>query len=249
VIVLTAGDDRVGTDALGSRERDTITFRSMVRASIDQAHKLGYRTIVYDLGGLGFGTPLAVEDGSFAAQGFYRQVTPEYRSKALHKPEIVARCLSENDEPVLYLDADAVLVQPVGEIFDGWDLAVTLRHPYEMTGAYYRRNVRAMGLINAGVILLCPHARTRTFVERWRELSLEVGSDQAALNDLLAPEDRSALGQTVEKSGVSVRYLDVLEYNFYHFRLMRPPDGVRVFHFKGGVRSYFARHFPEYARG
>ena len=103
-----------------------------------------------------------------------------------------------------------------------------------------------MGLINAGVIFFRPSPALDAFLVQWKAETERGGSDQLALNRLLSPDSPRAVGSTVERCGVRVKYLPVEEYNYYYFDYGNRalPDSVRVMHFKAGVRKYFRVYFP-----
>ncbi|HEY4056161.1 MAG TPA: putative nucleotide-diphospho-sugar transferase [Kofleriaceae bacterium] len=248
MIIVTAGDHRHGTDSSGSAETDGVSFRDMIAASEAQAKKFGYRTMIYDLGGLGIGKPFSVDDETFRTHGYYRKVSSNYFSKALHKPDIVAACMAESDDFTVYLDGDAVLWKPIDDVVGDYDIAVTVRHPRELKlmDKFIKQNPEAMGLINAGVIFFQPSDRVKRFLATWKERSMEGGSDQLALNQLLGPDSPAAVNTTQEKLGLRVKYLPTDTYNFYYFDYgNRPlPDTVRVMHFKAGVRRFFRTYFP-----
>jgi hypothetical protein len=249
MIIVTAGDNRHGTDSLGARQDDSVSFAEMIAASRAQAERFGYPIQIYDLGGLGMGDPFSVDDENFRTNGYYRKVSDTYFSKALHKPDIVAACIERHNDFTVYLDGDAVLWKPIDDVVGDYDIAVTVRSPRELKvmDKYIKMNPGAMGLINAGVIMFRPTDALREFLAIWKHESVVGGSDQLALNHLLKPESTAAIGTTAERSGVRVKYLPCDQYNYYYFDYgtNRPlPDNVRIMHFKGGVRGYFRKFFP-----
>jgi hypothetical protein len=239
--VVTCGDGRCGTDNLG-RADGSASFKEMIAVSVRQAESLGYSTTVFDLGGLGMGEPFAVDDPTFRARGYYREVTSFFKSKALHKPEVVRRALLRH-EWVLYLDGDAVLARSVDDLPRDFDLAVTLRLPYEMDWGSLGHEIT--GAINAGVIFFRSSPRTEAFVARWSALAHKLGSDQWALNQLVGPPSLDVVGTVAVREGLRVRYLTSREYNFYHFLTENPSPATRIFHFKSGVRTAFRWLFSD----
>jgi hypothetical protein len=104
-----------------------------------------------------------------------------------------------------------VLASALDDPSDGADVMVTLRLPYELDKPFMRAHAAATDLINAGVIFFHTSPETSRFAEPWWHLSDELGSDQWALNRLLAPGDLSALGRVELHSGVRVSYLSSRE--------------------------------------
>jgi len=244
--IVTCGDGRGGTNSLG-RADDGPTFKEMIAVSARQAQRLGYRMSIFDLGGLGMGEAFSIEDPTFLAQGYYREISPLYKSKALHKPLVVKKALSR-DDLLLYLDGDAILARPLDDLAADFDLAVTLRLPYELTTNYWRATRSITNTINAGVILFRASPTVYDFIDRWNALSQRLGSDQWALNELVAPPGLDAVGSIQVRDGLRVLYLSSRQYNFYHFRAEPPSAETRIFHFKSGVRSEFWRLFPDDGR-
>ncbi len=244
--IVTCGDDRCGTDYLG-RSDGSASFKEMIGVSVQQAERLGYSATVFDLGNLGIGEPFLVDDPTFRARGYYRTVSPAFKSKALHKPQVVRTALARH-EWLLYLDGDAVLARSLDDLPRDFDLAVTLRLPYELEGDFGPRLREIAGTINAGVIFFRSSPRMEAFVDRWNGLAHQLGSDQWALNELVGPPGLEAVGTVEIRQGLRVRYLSSRQYNFYHFLQENPSADTRIFHFKSGVRGAFRWCFPETAQ-
>jgi len=182
-----------------------------------QSNKLNYDIEVYDLGDLGRGIPSYVTDESFIKTGNYCQVRGPWWSKALHKPIIVEKAL--NQDPIVYMDADAFPVRRFDEIWDTeFDIAVTLRDTNE--------NIQMLSPINAGVVFFSPSAQEA--VQEWRHFTNLMNNDQLAL------------AKIIKNPKYNIKKLPAYIYNYYKFP-EKPPNDVAIYHFKGDpcIRSCF----------
>jgi len=191
-----------------------------------QCKEVGYDHQVYDLGDLGRGISLPVDHPRFQRQGFYHTMQPGqgWRSKGLHKPRVIADALQRfSDEDVIgYLDADACPVRRFDELLSiDFDVLVTQRRPGEP-------GHEVLGPINAGVIFFRPRVLDR--IDRWAELTAQLGNDQLALR------------RWIEQVSLSVATVPCLQYNYYYFP-EPPPKDVKIYHFKEDptVRPWFER--------
>ena len=185
-----------------------------------QCQRLGYPLQVYDLGGLGRGTPAIVDHPTFHTHGHYHQMHGDWHSKALHKPTVVQAALA--DQPLAYLDADACPVQRFDEVWESeFDIGVTVRDPQEP-------HSQTLGEINAGVIFFRPSVKP--FLPRWIALTEELRNDQLALN------------AWIREPGLCVRRFPTRIYNYYYFP-ETPGPNVKIYHFKQDpqVRPWFDR--------
>lgn len=214
-------------------------FRSIVEIQRAQLEGLGYRSVCFDLGGLGEGPALTVADALFHARGHYH-MRHGWRTRALHKPALIARALDAvgDGEVVVYLDGDAICYERVDELArPGFDVGVTVRWRWERGttpefAAY-------MGRFNAGVIVFRKTAATARFVEAWAAKTDEVGNDQRALNALLNPRRREvAIDETFEEAGVVVRAFDGMVYNNPEKFVGRP---LKIVHYKAQRWQYHLR--------
>lgn len=167
---------------------------------------------MYDLGGLGFGTPMAVSNTTFVKSGYYKVMNPDsgWCSRALHKPEVIRR--TEFDGVMVYMDADAFPVAPINEIeAHDFDIGVTVRDKNEEYGK--------MGRINAGVIFFRNTPGMKAFLKKWSSLTENLGNDQIALN------------RTIETGTYKVTEFPTRIYNYYYFP-ERPGPEVKIYHFK-----------------
>ncbi len=228
----------------------------MIALSERQSAGLGYRSLVYDLGGLDghpggripfdyrrIAEPILVR--SFRDRGFYQEIQPGWRTRALHKPFIVADCLERGEDLVTYLDGDAILLSRIDEVRSGdYDLGLVTRPDGETTG-----HPEMTGLVNAGVMFFANTAATRGFVESWIHSTRLLRNDQLALNALLfqetdcwqpLPEEGGwrfagdEAPETLSIDGLTVRLFDP-SYNSYLFPL---PATAKIAHFKGKERRW-----------
>ena len=196
-------------------------FEHYVRVLEQQCLKLDYELQIYDLGGLGRGIPLPVASPTFHRHGYYHQMHGNWKTKALHKPTVVADALVRFNEPIAYLDADAFPIARFDEIWlKSFNVGVTLRRPNDTSAAI-------LGPINAGVLFFRPEAKAA--VEFWQKLTKELGNDQQAMCKLFASNPEFKFhgfpGQI---------------YNYYHFPETPGPE-TKIYHFKDApnIRSCF----------
>ena len=194
-----------------------LKFKPFLEVLESQCKKLGYTLEIYDLGDLGYGIPSPVEHENFQQHGWYHTMHENWRTKALHKPDIIAQALE--DEPIVYLDADAFPVTQFDEVWDQeFDIGVTLRSEH----------TPILGPINAGVLFFRPSAREA--VQEWQQLTQEVGNDQRALCHMLQDGKHKFHG------------FPTRVYNYYYFPDVPGPE-VKIFHFKEDplIRTHFNR--------
>ena len=210
----------------GANER----FRPIVEIQRAHLERLGYRSLCFDLGGLGCGPTLTVDDSEFQARGHYHE-RHGWKTRALHKPALVARALEAvgDGEVVVYLDGDAICYERVDELAGpGFDIGATVRWRWErgMTADF-----RAyMGRFNAGVIVFRKTPATARFVTAWAAKTEELGNDQRALNALLNPRQREvAIDETFDAAGITARAFDGMIYNNPEKFVGRPQ---KIVHYK-----------------
>lgn len=180
---------------------------------------------MYDLGELGFGTPMKVDHETFVELGYYKVMNPDsgWCSRALHKPDVVQR--TQFCGVMAYMDADAFPVSRFDEVEEiDFDIGVTVRDKTEEYGR--------LGRINAGVMFFRNTAGMHEFVEQWRQATTELGNDQVALN------------QIIDTGRYKVAEFPTRIYNYYYFP-KKPGPEVKIYHFKSlpEIRS----EFPHYA--
>lgn len=217
------------------------SFKKVIQHTARQAQEFGYDIAIYDLGSLGIGEPFYVDDPTFQAEGYYKQIGPRYRSRSLFKPDILLHSLRKRRDNMVYLDADALLYDRLDEVFDDeFDVGVTVRARFEMQGAWYREHFEIAKFLNAGVIFFRPTAAAETFLGRWKKATEELGNDQKALNSLACRDSLPPLYSVDEIDGVRIKYFPTTRYNYYYFERGFPLfSRVSVLHFKGEVRKFY----------
>jgi len=172
------------------------------------ARSLGYNFEAYDLGELGFGRRHVIANERFVKEGNYCDMNGRWKSKALHKPDVILSHLLIDDGPFAYLDADAILLDRIDEAFTDKLIGVTVRRAGE--------RCEAIGKINAGVMFFNPHSYQ--LVKHWKRLSDACQNDQKAINALFSkqPNDFAALPTEI--------------YNNYYFD--ETTESAKILHFK-----------------
>ena len=241
MIILTGANSDLAKLDSGEVDYDTkFRFSSVIRTSMRKAEELGYKMEVYDLGTLGIGKPFRVENQTFIEKGHYeREVVKGYKSKSLFKPAMVKACIEEHQELTVYIDGDAELRGSIDEIDTGdYDVGVTLRDRFELESEWHQEHFDIVKFVNAGVIFFNFTPGTKRFLDRWEQLTEEVGNDQMALNRLTCTENYPDLGSIETINGIRVKYFPCAEYNYYYFG-EKSPMGVKIMHFKGVVRDFY----------
>lgn len=133
----------------------------------EAVERVGFDWTVYDLGGLGAGKLWSIPVGDL--ERGERNCPP-----CTFKPSVILDALREWNEPILWLDVDAVLLRRFDprEAFGTCDVAVTVRPDW--------CDLPWIGSINAGVV----YVASESFAGTWLMLSKFLGSDQHALNEI-----------------------------------------------------------------
>jgi hypothetical protein len=214
----------------------TAEYRAIVDSQAWRCLEFGYKHLIYDLGGLGIGTPHAVE-----LEDLRPTVNGDSLPPATFKAELVQKGLEQAapGELVCWMDADCIPLReciPLTLPFSGmWDVAVTLRPAAEVG----QSNNPALDYLNSGVVWIRNNELGLRFCEDWKWQSAIAKTDQGALNHIIHAEYR-AVGWNALRGhmatavcGARVLVLDAMEWNCWH-----PPfAGARVAHFKRGLRS------------
>ena len=217
-------------------------FSKMCHGLLNSAWKFNYDTVVYDLGGLGFG------------KKFDKSVMPKlkkdfrignriYWAKSQHKPYIVKETLQNTDDFVAYLDADTLIKADISELERdlSWDVGVTLRRPNERHTENVGPFAHISGYINAGVIFFKANAKAREFVNRWIDEMPKTtsGSDQEALNrTVFWATDVMEHGKIYEWNGIRIKIFSCDEYN-YKYIDEGIKDGAKILHFCAGMKRFY----------
>lgn len=219
VIVVTAG---------------TSEYRQIVDAQARKCREFGYYHLIYDLGGLGIGEPYHVE-----LEDLKPTVNGDSLPPATFKASLVAGTMEAAGagELVCWLDADCIPLRDFSldalACFDrigSFDAAVTLRPAPEIGLS----NNPALDYLNSGVVWFRNNTHGRWLCELWHQRSLEMGTDQGALNQVVMPR-AGVSGWNSQRGKVlaGVLVLDAMEWNSWH-----PPfTGARIAHFKRGIRA------------
>jgi hypothetical protein len=150
--------------------------------------RLNCNYIAIDLGGLGFGEPATINDNTFQTLGYYRTNYDMHPSRSMHKPSVVAHCLSRiNAGSVLvYLDADIGLRENLDEIErDDFDIGITVG-PGDQS---HPRPTR----LNAGVAFFRSTMPCGAFLSRWEAQTAKCGNDQQGLQDAVDAETEAKI--------------------------------------------------------
>ena len=193
-------------------------FEAYVKKGTDTTKSLGYEVLVYDLGGLGYGTP------------FEGRVSDAVNAKIPCKPHIILDALdSINDnEYLVWLDADALIVEKIDEIQEDYDIAVTVRQP---------KAVENTLPINAGIVFIRKTPQALKFINEWISLSDQDISDQPPLNKL-ASVVCADIGSTVVRNDVKIKVYPCAVYNNFYFAKKDRP-GIKIKHYKSKLRHLY----------
>ncbi len=206
----------------------TPDYRDMMAENRRRCEALGYRYVAHDL------------DPSTDLEGALPPCTfkPELMAKFLYDlGDIAAMEQFNKHEVYAWMDADAIVVRPLGDLLAiDFDVAVTLRPGEEIGTTQPTTNY-----LNAGVVFFRNTAAAREFVAQWIERTKQTQNDQAALNQLVGAgwtdyEWRESYDTTTMRGGLSVHVLRANEWNFSSWA-GRPPADVRILHFKHGWRA------------
>jgi hypothetical protein len=217
----------------------TSEYRQIIDAQARKCNEYGYTHMAFDLGGLGIGEPYAVE-----REDLEPTVNGDSLPPATFKAALVQRALAMtfSNEVVCWLDADCIPLHPFDEFaiatatnHADWDAAVTLRPEPEVGLS----NNPALDYLNSGVVWIRNTEAGSGLLEMWGKWSRFCGTDQGALNQIVAPEYRKVGWNGirglvhVSPCGADVLVLDCTEWNSWH-----PPfTGARIAHFKRGIRA------------
>lgn len=225
-------------------------YKEMVIASMAMNARQGYQTIVYDLGGLGFGIPWDVTADMEMIRKQDTPYTGTNMMKAPFKPRIILDALinNPNEDRLAWIDADAYCIDQIHMIMyrKVWDIAVTMRRANENKHSIYPM---FDGYINSGVMLLRNNACTRGFIQRWIDALPTAPTlvDQEALNMVLGAPDLTECNRIYDVGNVKVMVLSTDEYNFYYFP-DEPHEYTKVLHFKGMKDQMQMKYFNHYLK-
>jgi hypothetical protein len=193
-------------------------FAPYVRKGKETSEKLGYEVLVYDLGELGYGKP------------FQGRVSDIVNAKIPCKPHIILDALGsiKENQYLVWLDADALILDRIDEIMLDYDIGVTVRQP---------KAKENMLPINAGIVFVKKTERALQFVKKWIELSDNHISDQPPLNEL-AKVVCADIGSTVIRDDVKIKVFPCATYNNFYFAKKDKP-GIKIKHYKSKLRYLY----------
>ena len=190
-------------------------FKEFVEKCADSSKQLNYKTLIYDLGGLGYGIP------------FKARVSPKVGAKIPSKPSIIQDALGkvEKGDIVAWLDADTILWERFDEIaYGNYDIGVTVRQPKQTEN----------GLpINAGVVFVRKTRNAKQFVKQWIELCETGVSDQVELNKLAQVSSNDA-NSTVQRGNIKIKAFECNIYNNFYFK--KTQLHAKIIHYKSKHR-------------
>jgi hypothetical protein len=222
-------------------------FKSVIKFWQDRVYACGLIPLIYDLGGLGRGTPLTTNlpgFDNFRKFGYYITLADgQYKSRAIHKPFIAMRALRESQSSVLYLDTDAFLRGVPTKMEGDWDVCVTVRPTTEQDRTVEEKR-SYIGLINAGVIWFNYNSASLLFSEEWHARTLEEMNDQRALNLMCQNVKVGEVTRITLRNGTLVRLMGVptVRYNNYYERV----TNASVVHLKN--KEWMGKTSEELAR-
>jgi hypothetical protein len=193
-------------------------FEAYVTKGRDTTLALGYEVLVYDLGGLGYGKP------------FEGRVSDAVNAKIPCKPHIILDALDSvnENEYLVWLDADALIIDTIDEIKEDYDIGVTVRQPKAVENALP---------VNAGIVFVKKTENAIKFVKEWINLCDNDISDQPPLNKL-ASVVCADIGSTVIRNNVKIKVYPCVTYNNFYFAKKDRP-GIKIKHYKSKLRHLY----------
>ena len=205
IVVITAAD---------------IKFKEMALLTELSAKNLGYKTFVYDLGGLEYGIP------------FEAKISVQRGAKIPSKPSIIKHAINlvDHNDIVCWLDADALLWQPINELLQcPFDIAVTVR---------LQKDEDHDLPINAGVVFVRKTKNVEPFLDLWINKCSSGVSDQVELNNLLNVSTRD-VDKSFIKHDIKIKLLPCSVYNNFYFK--KPQILAKIIHYISNHRSWWLR--------
>ena len=209
-------------------------YEITIRFCEKECNRQGYKFQVYDLGGLGFGTPVSDE-----------RMNSKFRTlRYAIKPELVLRAMNETEEEfVVWIDGDATLIGSLNELESdtSFDVGVTVR-PKQQT--------QKVGYINAGVLFFKNNTASKKFLQDWiaamgppplnTETDPKTYCDQGILESkLMIPAINiplwDVIGETFNVRGARVKILECIRYNNFMCvgRDQTYTPETKIIHYKG----------------
>ena len=193
-----------------------LNFKKYVDKAVAHSRKVGYEPVVYDLGGLGYGIPY---EGS--------RVSTKIGAKIPSKPGMIMETLKkiEENDYVVWIDADALIFDRIDEIMFDYDIGVTVRQPKQ------KENTMP---INAGIVFVKKRQQALEFVNQWIELCKTGVSDQQELNKLCRVTTADT-DNTVIRNQTRIHVFKCAIYNNVYFAKKDVPH-AKIKHYKSKLR-------------
>jgi hypothetical protein len=165
-------------------------------------------------------------------------------SMSCWKPRLIKHALTEFEDDLVWMDADAFAIRPFDDVFDGsFDIGVTMRRPEERGRS---KTPIAFGFLNAGVIFVTNTSLgSRNFLAKWASMTVSAVVDQESLNKLvleatdLTEYDKVFIHPTL---GTRIKVFKTDDYNYFHPE--EPGPQTKIIHAKSNVRvGFFKRWF------
>jgi hypothetical protein len=198
-------------------------YKAYVEKGKQAAEALGYPVSIYDLGGLGFGTP------------FVGKFTDSPSAKIPCKPRIIFEELNKicDGDYVAWLDSDAIILNRIDEIMEDYDIAVTVRAP---------KSSEHSVPINAGIVFIRKTPAALNFVNNWINLSDKDICDQPPLNHLCSVTSKDR-GTVVKRDGAKIKVYTCEVYNNFYKSgieaLKKKSLNIKIVHYKSKLRHLY----------
>ena len=214
-------------------------YAHMLSNCIKNAQRFDYGTRVYDLGGLNL--------------GIRRSMPNDKVSICMRKPTLILNALEVEKGPILWMDADTLMVKHVDELVDpSYDVAI-----------FYSRRKRRK-CFTAGIMYLNNTRNSRDFVQSWidkirdsdlliyREVEDRQLGDQIFLNDMIY-QDHVRGGRFLNTTKIvagsaKVRFLDADIYNTSKPIVGRrkPREDEKILHWRGAGENKDLEKYDTY---
>lgn len=215
-------------------------FIPLLQHQVSMTTALGYKTWVYDMGGLGYGKKFKLR--------YDHLDLPKKVKICLSKPHAIRDAFELSTETVVYLDGDAFLLDRIDEIEEGeYDVGLTYKGG--------RRNQ----YVNAGVLWFRNTEGAHRFLNEWIEevdtVATYIGmiptyrlGDNIFLNRYIwnhIQRGSQCKGRIRNVNGIRVKFFPHEVYNSTHIK-----PGVKIVHFKNNqAKGSILKEFLDAFRG
>ena len=190
-------------------------FKDFVKKCADSSKTLGYKTTVYNLGGLDYGKP------------FEGRVSDNIGAKIPCKPDIIYDAMKNTPENdiIVWIDADVIVWDRFDEIVkQNFDIGVTGRKPKDIENDLP---------INAGVVFIKNNKRAKKFVKKWIDCCESSVSDQLELNKLCQISSYD-INTNLLRQDTKIYVFPCDIYNNFYFK--KPQMHAKMIHYKSKHR-------------